>query len=110
MYDLSVEIPRLQAEGLPHADASVFGVLPVGTLHESGKSLEKYAAQFVAGHDPCPCCGGVYWAWTIQHGVAICEDCGWMARVFHYFRKPGESKDTSVQAVLWYHPDELRAR
>lgn len=111
MSDMKTAIARLQDKNLPHADASVFGDLPEGTVYEWGENVtpQTVAERFLPKQAGCPNCGCEVINWGLQHGVAVCVDCGWLTMVYHYFKVPGEEQERRVVQPLWYHPDELVA-
>lgn len=122
------ELRRLQDANLPRLNwRDVLTVKDGEQLSEADeKALSEYFARFVkTDGGKCVCCGDVQggnleasmmaalgvgraarFTWGIAHGEGFCSTCKWPARAYHFDVGPIKR----MEAILQYHPDELKAR
>jgi hypothetical protein len=114
-----IDLVALQATNLPRLDWR--DLVSRGTLDGSGitddhhQSLDERFSVFVAPRydgtgelvDDCIGCGASWYGftWGMAHGEGHCHACGYPARGYHY---DIAGVDRRLDAVLQYHPDELR--
>ena len=101
-----MQLETMQVSEWEQCDAAVFGPIPEGTLSEYGnRTPADIAAEFlVAAEGECPACCHRIIDWSLTHGEAHCTNCGYPARVYHYFLAPDSYHDVRIVKPLWYHP------
>jgi hypothetical protein len=98
---------ELQDLGLPHLTISDLPKDAQQTLSKSDLP-SNVVADYLSYYTPnngCPNCGGSHIRWGIWHGVALCTDCTYPFRVYHFIGQ-GDDK-IRIEYPAPVHPENI---